>query len=407
MSSYLALLIGLLMISVAPGAADVAPAERQAQKVIIDADPGIDDSIAILFALRSPALDVLGITTVFGNADIERATLNALRLVELAGRRVSVARGASSPWIGETPSPPDFVHGSDGIGNIDTPPPTTAPIDVGAARFIVETVRSNPGEVRLLALGRLTNLAVALAIEPALPSLVKQVVLMGGAAPVPGNVSPVAEANIAGDPHAADIVLSASWKVTMVGLDVTTQVRLTESVLERLAHSNDIGAFIYRITRFYKQFYESIGVTGGFYVHDPSAVAYLIDPDIFSTQDARVRVATEGIARGQTITAPLDAPEEWKPWHDAPAVAVAVAVDADRLLRLLESTLTRRDLGRHPASPAGSSESTDAHHRFSQFLSSISNTVEVQHVTSIDRSCCHQLLHCRDLGRRGRTAVDP
>ena len=134
MSRDLALLIGLLMISVAPAAADVALAERQAQKVIINADPGIDDSIAILFALRSPALDVLGITTAFGNADIERATMNALRLVEFASRHVPVGRGASKPWIGETPSPPDFVHGSDGIGNIDAPPPTTAPIDVSAAR---------------------------------------------------------------------------------------------------------------------------------------------------------------------------------------------------------------------------------------------------------------------------------
>ncbi len=334
------IIAALLVLLATPAAAHQASPEPR--KVIIDADPGIDDSVAILFALHSPALEVLGITTVFGNADIEQATRNALTLVELAGRRLPVARGASKPWIGDPSPPPDFVHGADGLGNVETPLPATGPIDMSAAQFIVETVRAHPGEVTLLAIGRLTNLAAALAIEPRLPALVREVIVMGGAASVRGNVSPVAEANVHGDPHAADIVFTTRWPITMVGLDVTTQVRLQDSVLERIGAANQqAGGFIYEITRFYRGFYDSIGLTGGFYVHDPSAVAFLIDREIFSTEKARVRVATDGIAAGQTIVVAGTPSEGWTDWADLPEVDVCRGVDADRLLRLLESTLTR------------------------------------------------------------------
>ncbi|HXV59324.1 MAG TPA: nucleoside hydrolase [Vicinamibacteria bacterium] len=214
-------------------------------------------------------------------------------------------------------------------------------IETNAASFIVETARKHPGEVTLLALGRLTNLALALAVEPRLPELVKEVVLMGGAVSVSGNVSPVAEANVSGDPHAADIVFTAPWRVTMVGLDVTTRVRLTDDVLSRMAKKDPrLGGFIYRITRFYRRFYESIAVTGGFYVHDPSAVAYFVDPSLFVTEKARVRVATDGIAIGQTIAAIGPRAEEWAPWRGQPEVNVCREVDAERLVRLFETTLT-------------------------------------------------------------------
>jgi inosine-uridine nucleoside N-ribohydrolase len=309
--------------------------------VIIDTDPGIDDAMAILFALRSPALDVLGITTVFGNADIEVGTANALRLVELARRDVPVARGAAHPLVLPKAPAPDFVHGTDGLGNIGAPPPARRAIEASAAEFIVSTARRHPGEVTLLAVGRLTNLALALALEPRLPSLVREVVLMGGSASAGGNVTPVAEANIWGDPHAADIVFGAPWKVTMVGLDVTTRVKLGDDRLERMAARDpEVGGFLYRITRFYKQFHESQGVTGGFYVHDPSAIAYFIDPGLFSTDTARVRVVTEGMAIGQTIAVSGTRTEGWDATKGRPEVTVCRAVDGDRLLRLLETTLT-------------------------------------------------------------------
>jgi inosine-uridine nucleoside N-ribohydrolase len=311
-------------------------------KIIIDTDPGIDDAMAILFALRSPALEVVGITTVFGNATIDNATANALTLVGLEGSQVPVARGAGQPLVKERRPAPAFVHGADGLGEVGRQQPVGSVVGSSAAQFIVESARRYPGEITLVPLGPLTNVALALAIEPRLPALVKEVVLMGGAARVEGNVSPVAEANIFGDPHAADIVFKTPWKVTMVGLDVTTQVRMTDPVLQRIAEANPrLGELIFSITRYYKSFYESRGVHGGFYVHDPSAIAYVIDPGLFEAWEARVRVATEGLASGQTVTVFGTPPEFWTPWHEAPEVWVCREVEAERLLSLYESTLGR------------------------------------------------------------------
>jgi inosine-uridine nucleoside N-ribohydrolase len=311
------------------------------RKVILDADPGIDDAMAILFALRSPALDVLGITTVFGNADLEVGTANALRLVELVGRAVPVAPGAAHPLVLPKAPPPAFVHGADGLGDVAAPSPSAKAVDTSAAAFIVTTVRQHPGEVTLLAVGRLTNLALALALEPELPTLVKEVVLMGGSAYAGGNVTPVAEANVWGDPHAADIVMGAPWKVTMVGLDVTHRVRLRDDRLLRMAAKDErVGGFVYRVSRFYKQFHESMGVTDGFYVHDPSAVAYAIDASLFTTEKARIRVVTEGLAVGQTIAVSGARADRWDATRGRPDVTVCRDVDSERLLRLLEATLT-------------------------------------------------------------------
>lgn len=331
----------VLLSSCAVGATAQARSDARPRKIILDADPGIDDAMATLFALRSPALEVLGITTVFGNADIEVATQNALRLVELSGRPVPVARGAAHPLVLPKAPPPDFVHGTDGLGNIGAPPSRAAAIEASAAAFILTTVRRYPGQVTLVAIGRLTNLALALALEPRLPELVKEVVLMGGSASAGGNVTPLAEANIWGDPHAADIVFAAPWPVTMVGLDVTTRVRLDDDRLLRMARKDDrVGGFLYRISRFYKQFHETTGVTGGFYVHDPSAVAYTIDPGLFTTEKASVRVVTEGIGIGQTVAVSGSPSERWEASRGRPAVAVCREVDGERLLRLFEATIT-------------------------------------------------------------------
>lgn len=332
-----------LSLTLACGAATARAGEPGAPtRVVIDTDPGIDDTMAVLLALRSPAIEVVAITTIFGNVTTEQATRNALTLVELAGASVPVARGAERPLVRERRDPPAFVHGADGLGEIGAPAPTGTPVGQSAAELIVELARRYPGELTLVPVGPLTNIALALRLEPRLPELVKGVVLMGGAARVSGNVSPAAEANISGDPHAADAVFTAGWPLVMVGLDVTTAVRMPDPVLERVAAAEPkLGGFVYEVSRFYKRFYESQGVTGGFYVHDPSAVAYVIDPTLFETEAARVRVDVDGLALGQTLTAFGTPPDFWTPWRDAPEVRVCVGVDAARFLDLYESTLSR------------------------------------------------------------------
>lgn len=332
----MALILGLCFLSVATAA------EHGPVKVIIDADPGVDDSMAILLALASPAIEVVGITTVFGNTAIDNATANALTLVGLVDASVPVARGAEHPLVKPVREPPAFVHGTDGLGEVGLQNPVGGVVEQTGAQFIVDMARRFPGEITLAPVGPLTNIALALAIEPRLPELIKEVVLMGGAARVEGNVSPVAEANIFGDPHAADIVFTAPWRVTMVGLDVTTKVRMKDDLLERLAKSNPKeGGFIWSITRFYKKFYESRGVTGGFYVHDPSAISYIIDPGLFRTEVGRVRVAPDGFSEGHTITALGTPPDFWTAWSGAPEVNVCLGVDAEAMLELFETTLSR------------------------------------------------------------------
>jgi len=335
-------LLAVLLVLVSSLAALAPAEERPRERVLIDTDPGVDDAMAVLLALRSPALEVVALTTVFGNATTEQTTLNALRLVELAGASVPVARGAARPLVRERLDPPTFVHGADGLGDIGAPPPRGAPVEQSGAELIVEMARRYPGELTLVPVGPLTNIALALRLEPDLPRLVKRVVLMGGAARVSGNISPVAEANMTGDPHAADAVFQAGWPVVMVGLDVTQAVLMPDDVLRRVAQADpELGGFVFRISRFYKRFHESIGVTGGFYVHDPSTVAWVIDPSLFETETARVRVDTDGMGLGQTIAAFGSLPEFWQPWTTAPPVEVCVKVDAVRFLKLYEATLSR------------------------------------------------------------------
>ena len=164
------------------------------KKIIIDTDPGVDDAMAIMLAFQSPDVDVVGLTTTFGNIHTPLATRNALRLVELTGcPAVPVAHGAELPLVVSLDSVADFVHGMDGLGNIDFVSPQGQPLEQPAAQFIAEMIMANPGEITLVPIGPLTNLALALALEPRIVENVSEVVLMGGAVTVNGNVNPVAE----------------------------------------------------------------------------------------------------------------------------------------------------------------------------------------------------------------------
>ena len=315
-----------------------------ARKIIIDTDPGVDDAMAIFFALRSPELDVIGLTTIFGNVRTDLATTNALRLLEIAGRTdIPVAKGADNPLAAPFEGPVPFVHGDDGQGNAHLPPPQTRAIDQPAAAFIVEQIMAAPGEITLVPIGPLTNIALALRLEPRIAPNVKEVVLMGGNALCPGNATPAAEANVHNDPEAADVVFGAGWPVTMVGLDVTHRVNMTPEHLARYAASPDpLAQHVARILPHYRAYFErATPGMRGIYVHDSSAIGYVIDPTLFETRQWPVRVETQGFSRGKTWPA-TGSGDEAVPaaWRGRPLVNVCVGVDAARLIALETGRLT-------------------------------------------------------------------
>lgn len=315
-------------------------------KVIYDTDPGVDDAMALLFLHQHPEIDLIGITTVFGNAAIEITTRNALYLKERWQIAAPVARGAGDTITpsGATFAPPTFIHGDNGLGNVEGVPETVAtqPDPRPAHRFIIDLVKANPGEVSLVAVGRMTNLALALREAPEIAGLVKQVVIMGGSVGTPGgNFSPVAEANIHGDPEAADMVMTAPWKVVMVGLNVTHKVVMSRAFLADIARAGGPRAqFLNDLSQFYIDFYSAI-VEDGMVVHDSCAAVYVVAPDLFSTRSGPIRVVCGGIAHGQTIQRPDDRAYPATDWNDVPAQLACVGVDAEGVLELLRETLSR------------------------------------------------------------------
>jgi len=229
-------------------------------RIIIDTDPGVDDTMAIYFALNSKRIEVVGLTTIFGNVNVDLATTNALRILEIAGRpEIPVVKGSGNPLTRPYSGPVPFVHGVDGQGNINLDPPKIQALGGTAAQFIVDQIMENPGEITLVPIGPLTNLALALRLEPQIADKVKEVILMGGNALCPGNATPAGEANILIDPEAADLVFGASWPVTMVGLDVTHQVNMRNEVLDTFGNlHNPLAKHISRIFGFYRDFFESM-----------------------------------------------------------------------------------------------------------------------------------------------------
>ena len=318
-------------------------------QVIFDTDPGIDDAMALYLLARNPVIQLRAITTVFGNASIATTTHNALVLCGLYGLNVPVAAGASGALnaVGEGLFPA-HVHGDDGLGgmaHLGTPADVFDPRP--AHQLICEMVNAEPGAITLIAVGPMTNLALALRHDPAIASKVKQVIVMGGAFGTfahCGNVSPVAEANIINDPEAADLVFTAAWPVVLVGLDVTQEVVMTEAFLSALQGrgvngESRIGDFLWKATRHYQDFYNDRDGIQGIYSHDASAIAYAIEPAAFELRAGPVRVVTEGIARGQTIQdfrnfqRPSGIPSAWS---GCPAQQVCIGVRPERVLALFD-----------------------------------------------------------------------
>ena len=317
------------------------------RKVIYDTDPGVDDAMALYYALAHPGINVVGITTTFGNVSVDQAATNALYLTAIAGRQITVTKGVKTPWVKHGEAPPDFIHGADGLGNLPSRHKTTNTLDPrSSAQYIVDMARAHPGEITLVPVGPLGNLAAALKLEPALPTLLREVILMGGTVVEPGNVSPVAEANIWNDPHAADQVFSAGWKLTMVGLDVTHQVILPVSMFQKIAdhHRHIATDTLLHAVRFYANFYSNlyphVAKIHGCFGHDVLAFVYLTNPELFVTESGRIRVATEGLAQGQTMLRRKDINYPQSGWgSDIPESHACMQVDAGACNTVLESTL--------------------------------------------------------------------
>ncbi|WP_394165894.1 nucleoside hydrolase [Photobacterium piscicola] len=314
------------------------------KKIILDTDPGIDDAMAILFAEAHPDIELVALTTVFGNVTIENGTRNALYLKERFKMAADIAKGASQPLFRSPVGPTEVVHGTTGFGDFHVSDNVSGQLDPRPAyQYIIDTVKAHPHEITLVAVGPLTNLALALEAAPEIAQLVAQVVIMGGAFGENdhrGNVTPYAEANIHDDPHAADRVFCAPWPVTIIGLDVTEESFFSAYYLDQLRHdAADVGQFIFDISRYYLRFYSQKVGLDGCHVHDPSAIAYVIDPELFITRKGAVRVVCEGPASGMTIQKLDTRKYQTDEWSSMPAQDVAIGVDAAQLLDLYQKSL--------------------------------------------------------------------
>ena len=329
-----------------------APAAPR-RKVIIDADPGVDDSFAILLALRSPEIEVIGLTSLFGNVRTPTATKNALHLLERFGRSdIPVYEGHLTSIAGDAKERiADFVHGEDGFGNTGEPSVSTKPVfGTSAAEFIVRSANAFPGEVTVVALASATNVALALRLDRvAVTKNLRSVVHLGGAFFTNGNVNPAAEANVFGDPHAADELYGSGADVTAIGLDVTQRLRLSAADLAAMRdassssseddgpHAPKHGTFLHAISEFYMAFHVRTTGFRGIFMHDPAAVVLAFKPELFTTKRGVVRVATEGLCEGQTVLDTGDKlwsfPNAWGE-GERPAIAVALDVDVEKVMAL-------------------------------------------------------------------------
>lgn len=299
-------------------------------RAILDVDTGVDDAMAIALAVAAPTIDLVAVTTVAGNVELDHTTRNTLRVLDFVGATdVPVYRGMSRP-MDRPLHTASHVHGADGLGGADIPESARAVEARSAPQFLIDSARESPGALTFIFVGPLTNLAVAVALEPALPHLVKRLVIMGGAFRVPGNTTPAAEFNIFADPSAAAQVLEAGFDATWVGLDVTMQAALTRAQWDALAHETRPNAQIVRKAgaQMFIKFNRPLN-----YLHDPLAVAVAADPSLVEAPEEAAMIETGGTySAGQTLIQ--------RPGRDGGfATRVAKTVDAERFNRYFTQTL--------------------------------------------------------------------
>ena len=298
------------------------------RRVIIDTDPGTDDALALLMALNCPDMEIEGITTVGGNATLAQTTRNALRLVEFVagGRAVAVAAGADRPARGSF-SFAYHVHGTDGLG-VDLPSSARKLHQADAVEFIRDRALAAPGQVTVIALGPLTNVAAALDGRPDVAKAISEIVVMGGAVEVPGNITSHAEFNIYEDPWSANAVCVSGVPVTLVGLDVTHKTSMHREGGPRWFESTSRSAQLGN--RILANSFRERPDVQYFYLHDPLAVAAAIEPELLTYRRAQVEVVTDGAARGRTVASYGDG-----------SVRVALGVDVGRAVEVVRTLISK------------------------------------------------------------------
>lgn len=334
------------------GLAAHAGAAQIPKKIILDTDPGVDDALALLLALNSPELEIQAITVVPGNVPLAQGVENARKIVSLADRcDIPVAAGAQRPLV-QTLTTAEFWHGENGLANVELPAPRCPPSGRFAPDLIVELIHRHPGEITLVPVGPLTNIALAVSRDPSIVPLVKEVVLMGGAI-AGGNVTAAAEFNIYNDPEAAKIVFSAGWPVTMIGLDVGNQALFSRAHLaDWPTAGNPQSDFARALLTYLLDRTDALGLAGT-PLYDPLAVGVLLDRTIVTTERLRVEIETSGeLTRGQTVVNRFGLVDRSVRRGDRyvvegmepvePNADVCVAVDAERFLQLFVARVSRR-----------------------------------------------------------------
>ena len=273
------------------------------KRILIDADPGIDDACAILLALASPELSLEGNSIVHGNCSLEQGTINGLSVLELGNAgHIPLAKGCESPLVQPSLLAPE-THGNTGLGYAKLPEPRAKPIVQHGCDFLIETILSSPGEITLVAIGPLTNIALAIRLEPRLVSSIQELIIMGGAIRYEGNTTALAEFNTYVDPHAAHIVYHSGMPITLVPLDVTYQCILAAQDVQRLQKiDSPISIFIEEATRFYMEYHDDYQGIDGCVINDPLALALAFAPELCDYYELPVDVdISGGVSMGNTF----------------------------------------------------------------------------------------------------------
>jgi purine nucleosidase len=311
--------------------------DRRVKPVILDCDPGHDDMVAIMLAAASPAIDLLGITTVAGNGTLERTTRNARATCALAGiRGVPIAAGAPGPLVGGLSTAPT-VHGESALDGAELPTGDDVPLEAGhAVDLMARLLGESPERVTLVPVGPLTNVALLLRLHPELTERIAEIVLMGGSMGA-GNVTPFAEFNIWVDPEAAEVVFTSGMPITLCGLDVTHQALATPEVLARLAGlGTPLARTVVDLLGFFRDRHREIWGLDSPPVHDPVAVARVIDPTLVRCETAHVAIELQGThTRGATVC------DRYGVLGRAPNAQVATALDAPRFWDLVIDAVAR------------------------------------------------------------------